>query len=178
MTPIANIVPYSSPYNPNLPALNQKESSGELTGRLVVDYKFSDDVMGYASYSRGYRSGTYNGLAYQDVSQVYFLDPEKVNAYEVGLKTRLLENNALKRREIGVPAVEPRVEGADRDIGLGADPFDRQVVEVACCEKIDAGADQARHGLTAATLQARPHAGRVDGRNRRFVHPPRPRMTS
>ncbi|HEV7310905.1 TonB-dependent receptor [Sphingopyxis sp.] len=92
VTPIANLVPYSSPDDPNLPALNQKESSGELTGRLVVDYKFSDDVMGYASYSRGYRSGTYNGLAYQDVSQVYFLDPEKVNAYEVGLKTRLLDN--------------------------------------------------------------------------------------
>ena len=41
----------------------------------------------------GYRSGTFNGLAYQDVSQDYFLDSEKVNAYEIGLKSRLLGNS-------------------------------------------------------------------------------------
>lgn len=92
VTPIANLVPYSFPYNPNLPTVNQQESSGEFTGRVVVDYELADDVLAYASYSRGYRSGTYNGLAYQDVSQVYYLDPERVNAYEVGLKSRLLDN--------------------------------------------------------------------------------------
>ncbi len=92
VTPVANVVPYAYPYNANAAPVNQSQSSGELTGRLVLDYKFTDKVMGYASYSRGYRSGTYNGLAYQDVSQVYFLDPEKVNAYEVGLKSRLLDN--------------------------------------------------------------------------------------
>lgn len=92
VTPIANLVPYSFPYNASVGSVNQSESSGELTGRLVADYKINDDVMTYASYSRGYRSGAYNGLAYQDVSQVYYLDPEKVNAYEVGLKTRLLDN--------------------------------------------------------------------------------------
>lgn len=91
VTPLASLVPYSFPYNANLPAVNQSDSTGRLTGRVVVDYKFADDILGYASYSRGYRSGTYNGLAYQDVSQVYFVDPEKVNAYEVGLKTRFLD---------------------------------------------------------------------------------------
>jgi iron complex outermembrane recepter protein len=92
VTPLASLVPYSFPYNPNLPAVNQTTSTGRLTGRVVLDYKFADDILGYASYSRGYRSGTYNGLAYQDVSQVYFVDPEKVNAYEVGLKTRFADN--------------------------------------------------------------------------------------
>lgn len=91
-TPIANLVPYSYPYDANAPTVSQSQSSGELTGRLVIDYEIADDVMGYVSYSRGYRSGTYNGLAYQDVSQVYFLDPEKVNAYEIGLKSRLMNN--------------------------------------------------------------------------------------
>ena len=91
-TPIASLVPYSYPYDPNAPAVNQKESTGRLTGRLVLDYKFTDDVMAYASYSRGYRSGSYNGLAYQDISQVYFVPPEKVDAYEVGVKSRFLDN--------------------------------------------------------------------------------------
>jgi iron complex outermembrane recepter protein len=89
---IASLVPYSFPYNPNLPRVNQNRSTGEFTGRIVADYKFTDDILGYASYSRGYRSGTFNGLAYQDISQVYFLDPEKVNAFEAGLKTRFADN--------------------------------------------------------------------------------------
>jgi iron complex outermembrane receptor protein len=92
-TPIASLVPYSTTNVAlNGPTIDQQESTGKLTGRIVADYKFADDVLGYASYSRGYRSGTYNGLAYQDISQVYFLPPEKVNAYEVGLKSRFLDN--------------------------------------------------------------------------------------
>ncbi len=90
--PAASLVPYSRPFNPNLPAVAQKTSTGRLTGRIVADYKFSDDILGYISYSRGYRSGTYNGLAYQDISQVYFVEPEKVNSYEGGLKTRFADN--------------------------------------------------------------------------------------
>jgi iron complex outermembrane recepter protein len=89
---VASLVPYSFPYNAALAPVNQRRATGELTGRVVVDYKFTDKILGYASYSRGYRAGTFNGLAYQDTSQVYFLDPEKVNAYEVGLKTRFADN--------------------------------------------------------------------------------------
>ncbi len=89
---IASLVPYSFPYNASLPRVNQKRKTGEFTGRVVLDYRFTDKILGYASYSRGYRAGTFNGLAYQDVSQVYFLEPEKVNAYEAGLKTRFADN--------------------------------------------------------------------------------------
>jgi iron complex outermembrane recepter protein len=91
VTPVASTVPYSSPFNPNLPRVNQSESGGQLTGRAILDYKFAPDILGYASYSRGYRAGSYNGLAYQDLTQVYYIDPEKVDAYEVGLKTRFLD---------------------------------------------------------------------------------------
>ena len=90
--PVASLVPYSFPFNANLPAVAQKTSTGRLTGRIVADYKFSDDVLAYVSFSRGYRSGTYNGLAYQDISQVYFVNPEKVDAYEGGIKTRFADN--------------------------------------------------------------------------------------
>ncbi|WP_237748913.1 TonB-dependent receptor [Sphingobium sp. ba1] len=90
-TPAVGLVPYSNPYNPALPAVNQSNSNGALTGRIVVDYKIAPDILAYASYSRGYRSGTFNGLAYQDISQVYFVDPEKVNAYEGGIKTRFFD---------------------------------------------------------------------------------------
>ncbi len=90
-TPVVNLIPYSNPYNPNLTPLEQRRDANRLTGRVNVSYDFADDILGYAQYSRGYRSGSFNGLAYQGVNQVYYIQPEKVNAYELGLKTRLFD---------------------------------------------------------------------------------------
>ena len=75
-----------------LTPLSQKDDSSQVTGRVIVDYKMSEDVMVFASYSKGYRGGTYNGLAFQSAKQVYFVAPETNNVYELGLKSRLLDN--------------------------------------------------------------------------------------
>lgn len=87
----ASTIPYSFPYNPALPALQQIEKANRLTGRINIAYKFNPDVLGYVNYSRGYRSGSFNGLAYQGTNQVYYIQPEQINAYEGGLKMRLLD---------------------------------------------------------------------------------------
>ncbi len=92
-TPVANLIPYSQAYDPNLPGLEILNDEKKLTGRIILDYKFTDDIMGYASFNRGFRSGTYNALAYQDVSQLYYVQPEEVDAYEAGLKMRLFDNS-------------------------------------------------------------------------------------
>lgn len=88
----ATTIPYSFPADLSLPAVSQSESSNEITGRVVLDYKVSDDAMVYMSYSHGYRSGTFNALAYQDIGQIYFLDPETIDAWEVGLKSRWFDD--------------------------------------------------------------------------------------
>ena len=44
---IASTVPYSFPYNAALPAVNQRQSTGRLSGRVLVDYKLADDVLAY-----------------------------------------------------------------------------------------------------------------------------------
>jgi iron complex outermembrane recepter protein len=72
--------------------LRRDGSSKKVTGRAIIDWKPVDDVMLYASYSRGYRAGTFNGLAYGSANQVYFVRPEQVNAYEVGFKSRFADN--------------------------------------------------------------------------------------
>jgi iron complex outermembrane recepter protein len=87
----ASTIPYSFPYNSNLPALEQREKANKLTGRVNVSYDFSEDILGYLNFSRGYRSGSFNGLAYQGTNQVYYIQPEQINAYEGGLKTRLFD---------------------------------------------------------------------------------------
>jgi iron complex outermembrane receptor protein len=70
----------------------KRGASKKLSGRVILDWKPTDSSMVYASYSRGYRAGTYNGLAYGSANQVYFVPPEQVNAYEVGFKTRFADN--------------------------------------------------------------------------------------
>jgi len=72
--------------------LERKGSSKKLSGRAILDWKPVEHVMLYASFSRGYRAGTFNGLAYGNSNQVYFVRPEQVNAYETGFKTRLMDN--------------------------------------------------------------------------------------
>lgn len=58
------------------------------TWRVGLDYQLTDRVMGYATYNRGAKSGGFNLLS--PASPAY--DPEKLDAYELGLKTTLLDN--------------------------------------------------------------------------------------
>lgn len=64
--------------------------SSALTGRLAVNYTFDDGKMLYASYSRGYRSAAYCGQCF--FAPIDTTRPEKVDAYEVGAKGRMLDN--------------------------------------------------------------------------------------
>lgn len=91
----ASTIPYSYPYNPALADVSQGEAANRLTGRLNVSYKFSSDIMAYVDYSRGYRSGTYNGLAYQGMNQLYYVQPETVDDFEGGIKTRLFDRKVV-----------------------------------------------------------------------------------
>lgn len=71
---------------------SQGNTSNNLSGRAIVNYKWTDDIRTYVSYSRGYRSGAYNGFAYVDASQVYFLKPEKLDSFEGGFKSRFFDD--------------------------------------------------------------------------------------
>lgn len=68
----------------------------EWTGKLGVDYALTPDILLYASYSRGYRSGSYNGGVYyleRDIDDAY-ARPEFIDAYEMGIKADLLDGRA------------------------------------------------------------------------------------
>lgn len=55
----------------------------DVTGRLNLDYNWTDDILIYANYTTGYRSGGFN-LAF--FSQTPQYEPEQLAAYELGLK--------------------------------------------------------------------------------------------
>ena len=60
------------------------------TWRLSLDHQFTRDIMGYVSYNRGFKSGVYNTIppAGPDAKP---LQPETIDAYEVGFKSELLD---------------------------------------------------------------------------------------
>ncbi|MFC3443516.1 TonB-dependent receptor [Sphingobium rhizovicinum] len=82
------------------------------TYKISGDHKFNDDVMAYASYSRGYKAGTFNTLPLDTKS----LNPEIVDAYEIGLKTELFDrkvrfNTALFWNDISNPQIQAQRNG-------------------------------------------------------------------
>lgn len=67
------------------------EDWDEFSPKLGIDYDFTDDMMGYASVSGGFRSGVYNGRP-TETDQVSVADPETLLSYEIGLKSQFWNN--------------------------------------------------------------------------------------
>lgn len=71
-----------------------------VSGDITVSYDIARDVHGYATYARSYKSGGINlsGLpldaANNPILAVQTIDPEKVNHFELGLKTQFLDRRA------------------------------------------------------------------------------------
>jgi iron complex outermembrane recepter protein len=81
--------PGVGPYNPNS-FLTRARDDKALSGRVGINYQFTPSVLAYASYSRGYRGGAVNGGGYLGNQLVSLVEPEKVDAYEAGVKSELL----------------------------------------------------------------------------------------
>ena len=60
------------------------------TWRLAVDQQISPDVMAYASWNRGFKSGTYNLNDFTPNQSP--VQPEQLDAYELGLKSQLFDH--------------------------------------------------------------------------------------
>ena len=80
------------------PAFNDSEDWSNFTPKVGLTWNISDAMMGYASYSRGFRSGGYN-VRFSDTTLVTRPDnpgstpgpynEEVVDALEIGLKTNI-----------------------------------------------------------------------------------------
>jgi len=56
------------------------------TWRVALDHRFTDDIVGYVSYNRGFKSGGYNTHSADNPPY----NPETLDAYEIGAKTEWL----------------------------------------------------------------------------------------
>jgi iron complex outermembrane receptor protein len=111
----------------------------EPTYRAILDHRFTPDVMAYISYSRGFKSGGYNVPGPGNFSAATPngdppVKPEKIDAYEIGLKTQFFDNrvrfnvaafkykyqdiqvvNSATGASVIVNAAEANIEGVDFD---------------------------------------------------------------
>ena len=66
-------------------------SFGEWTGRVVADWRISDESLLYASYSRGYKSGGINPPLQPIFAVPESFTPEFIDAFEIGSKNTFLD---------------------------------------------------------------------------------------
>lgn len=75
--------------NPRPPLfVDDSVTTEEPTYRLALQQDISEDLGFYASYNRGFKSGTYS----MSSILVEPVEPQKIDAYEVGMKSQLLDN--------------------------------------------------------------------------------------
>jgi iron complex outermembrane recepter protein len=64
----------------------------KFTPRLGVNYKASQDLLLYGSFSRGFKQGGFNGRPLDNAGEVTQYAPEVLDTYEAGIKAQWLQN--------------------------------------------------------------------------------------
>jgi len=67
---------------------DRKDHWSDVSPMASIDYQFSPSTMAYLRYSKGFKSGGFNGRANEIGSSTAY-DPETANSYEAGLKTTI-----------------------------------------------------------------------------------------
>lgn len=75
-------------FAPNIPTYVAETTEDDLSGRATIAYRPTSDIMAYATYSRGFKSG---GLNLNATTAPRVIEPERIQAYEVGLKTQFFD---------------------------------------------------------------------------------------
>ncbi len=75
--------------------LSNEDDWSQFTPRVSLDYDVNDDLLIYASYWRGYRSGGFNGRGITQTSVQTSFEPESVDSYEAGAKFTFLGGDGI-----------------------------------------------------------------------------------
>lgn len=70
-------------------------STSNVSGKIGLNYQAGDRTLLYASISRGFKSGGFQGQLTFDPTVLQPFGDEKLTAYELGIKTRLFSNFQL-----------------------------------------------------------------------------------
>ncbi|WP_408588031.1 TonB-dependent receptor [Novosphingobium sp.] len=77
------------------PCRNPHLAFNRFTPRVSVDQELAKDIMTYVSWSRGFRSGGWNGRPGSTPDSIGPYQPETVDSYEVGFRSKFWDNKAI-----------------------------------------------------------------------------------
>ena len=86
----ANGAGYDGPNGTALTGRTAKFSGDRVDYRVSLDYRFSPEVLAYATVSTGYKAGGVGPRPF-NAAQARGFGPEKLTSYEIGLKTDLFD---------------------------------------------------------------------------------------
>jgi len=90
VAPLANLIGIGTAGTVSL-----DRSDEALMPSARIQYNFTPDVMAYASYSRGFKAGGFSVAELSAIPANYGFEPEHVDAFEIGLKNRLLDRRLI-----------------------------------------------------------------------------------
>ncbi|MES3027375.1 MAG: TonB-dependent receptor [Pseudomonadota bacterium] len=96
---------FQNPAFSQLGSNDQRLREEKLTGTVKIDYRFTPQILAYASYARGYKAGGFNldriaqptqsgGRPAAPILDTSF-KPEIVDSYEIGMKNTLFDRTVL-----------------------------------------------------------------------------------
>ncbi len=99
--------------------ISDSNSWSNVSPKLGAQYFFSDDLMAYATWSRAFRSGGYNGRA-TSPSTIGPFNEEQADNFEIGVKSAMLDGRIranlsafwLDYKDLQRPVIRPSPTGA------------------------------------------------------------------
>jgi len=72
-----------------------RNESDNVSGRAGLQFDVSDDLMAYATYSRGYKGPAYNVFFNMTANNAAVIDEETADSYELGFKSTLFDGRMI-----------------------------------------------------------------------------------
>lgn len=87
--------PYNATLNGAINHLNQQHDYERFTGRVGLRYQIVPGTYAYGTISNGYKAGSYFAAPVLAPAALDYVRPENLIAYEVGIKSSLLNNKVI-----------------------------------------------------------------------------------
>lgn len=76
-------------------SLDGSRSKGTIDPSITLQYEFTDDIMAYATYSQGSKSGGFSSNTRTVTAATFEFDDETSRNYEIGIKSRLFDGAVI-----------------------------------------------------------------------------------
>ncbi|MFS0736736.1 TonB-dependent receptor [Sphingomonas sp. 1P06PA] len=146
--------------------LRARESWSKFTPKVTIDYRPTDELMVYATWSRGYRSGGFNGRGQTFNTATIPYNPETVDSYEVGVKSEFLD----RRVSLNLAGFYTDYKDIQQSttVPLAVAPFNETLVTNAAGAKIK-GLEADLTVRATSNLTIRGAAGYTDSKFQDFI---------